>query len=397
MRKKSRAVWIIAAFFILAAAAVIIIWNVQGVREKVVDYWEEQSSEYTAFKKELTAGTILEKTVYVESISEDKYAYQCLDEEGKQVYDEILNAVLNHTEKITVATLEPEVLKLAFEDMSSDYGGLFWISGYSYTEYTRNGELVSIEFAPKYTMTYEERESMQKEIDARVETLLGGISSEASDYEKAKYVFEHLVREVDYDKEAENSQNIISTFIDQKTVCQGYASGVLYLLDRLNIPGVIVTGSANGEAHAWNLVQLDGEYYYMDATWGNSSYLDEDSQEEEFVNYSYMTFTTEEMSATHTPDDHIKLPECTAITDNYFVHEGLYFTEWLPDEIGDIYGRAAYAEDGRAAVKFATEELYDKAKNYFIEQQRLEDYCEITGNVYYLEEPSKLILTISIK
>lgn len=51
-----------------------------------------------------------------------------------------------------------------------------------------------------------------------------------------------------------------------------------------------------------------------------------------------MTFTTEEMSETHVPDDHIKLPECTAITDNYFVHEGLYFTEWLPDDIGDIYG-----------------------------------------------------------
>lgn len=396
MRKRRRAVFVIITVCILAVGAAAV-WNVKGVREKVVDYWEEQSSEYTSFKKELTAGTILEKTVYVESISEDKYAYQCLDEEGKQVYDEILNAILNHMDKITVATLDPEVLKLAFEDMSSDYGGLFWISGYSYTEYTRNGELVSIEFAPKYTMTYEERKSMQKKIDTEVERFLSGISQGDSDYEKAKYVFENLVREVDYDKEAENSQNIISTFINKKTVCQGYASGALYLLNQLNIPGVIVTGSANGEAHAWNLVQLDGEYYYMDATWGNSSYLDEDSQEAKFVNYSYMTFTTEEMSKTHAPDNHMELPECTAITDNYFVHEGLYFTEWLPDEIGDIYGRAAYGEDGRAAVKFATKELYDKAKNYFIEQQRLEDYCEITGNVYYLEEPSKLILTISIK
>ena len=120
LRRKRRGIFFVIALLIIVAA--ISIWNVQGVREKVVDYWEEQSKEYTAFKKELTAGTILEKTVYVESISEDKYAYQCLDEEGKQVYDEILNAILKHTEKITVATLDPEVLKLAFADVSSDYG-----------------------------------------------------------------------------------------------------------------------------------------------------------------------------------------------------------------------------------------------------------------------------------
>ena len=51
----------------------------------------------------------------------------------------------------------------------------------------------------------------------------------------------------------------------------------------------------------------------------------------------------------------------------------------------------------RAAVKFATRELYDKAKEYFIDQQRLEDYCEVMGHIYYLGESEKLILTISMK
>ena len=379
------------------AAAALIVWNVRGVREKVVDYWEEQSSEYTALKKEMTAGTILEKTVYVDSISEDKYAYNCLNEEGKQVYDQILHAILNHTKKITVATLDTEVLRAAFENMSSDYGGLFWVAGYSYTEYMRSDRLVSIEFAPKYTMNQKKRKKVQEQIDAQVERILGGISPTDSDYDKAKYVFERLISEVDYDREAKNNQNIISTFLDKKTVCQGYASATLYLLNQLNVKGVIVTGAANGEAHAWNMVMLDGEYYYMDTTWGNSTYLDEDSRKSKFINYSYLAFTTEEMEVTHTPDDHIKLPQCTADTDNYYVREGLYFTEWMPDEIGDIYGEGICGETGRATVKFATEELYDKAKDYFIDQQRLEDYCEIMGDVYYLGEPQKLILTISMK
>ena len=367
------------------------------MKKKVVDYWEEQSSEYTAFTKELTAGTILQKTVPVESISEDKFAYQQLDDETRQVYDEILHAVLNHMDKITVSTLNAEVLKSAFIHVSADYGGLFWISGYSYTEYTRSDEVVSIEFAPKYTMDYEQRKEMQQCIDQEVESFLSGISKNDSDYAKAKYVFENLIREVDYDTEASNSQNIISVFCEKKTVCQGYACATLYLLNQLNIPGVIVTGSANGEAHAWNLVLLDGEYYYMDTTWGNSTYLDEESQEEKFVNYGYLAFTTEEMNETHTPDSQLVLPECTSIEDNYYVQEGLYFDEWLPDEIGDIYGQAQNNEAGRASVKFATTDLYEKAKKYFIDQQRLEDYCEVTGNVYYLGEAASRVLTISIK
>lgn len=394
-RKRNRLfAWIVP---VLAVIAVLVGWNVRDVRERVVDYWQEQSSRYTAFRKELTAGTLLEQTVYVESISENKYAYQFLDEEGKQVYDEILHAILNHMDKITVATLDTEVLQLAFEEMSSDYGGLFWISGYSYTEYTRNGEVVCLEFAPIYTMDYEERKKVQQQIDGEVERFLRGVSQGDSDYEKAKYVFENLIREVDYDRDVKNSQNIISTFLEKKTVCQGYACAALYLLNQLNISGAIVTGSANGDAHAWNLVQLDGAYYYMDPTWGNSMYLDGDSRTTKFVNYAYMAFTTDEMMRTHTPDDHMRLPECTAISDSYFVREGLYFTEWLPDEIGEIYGQAIDLGQGGASVKFSTDELCERAKKFFIDQKRLGDYCAIYGSVYYLQEDDQRILTISMK
>lgn len=396
MKKRRKATWLILGIVALAAAGGII-YNREDMHKKVVDYWDEQSDFYSSFTKELTAGTILEKIEDVDSISEDKYAYQGLNEEGKKVYDEILHAMLNHTEKVTVATLDPEVLKLAFEDVSSDYGGLFWVSGYSYTEYTRNEECVSIEFAPKYTMTYDEQKQMQSKIDTAVEEFLSGISMQDGDYEKAKYVFENLIRQVDYVKDAPDSQNIISVFIGKQTVCQGYASATQYLLNQLDIPSVIVTGSANGEAHAWNLVQLDGAYYYMDTTWGNSTYQNEDEETSKFVNYSYLAFTTEEMEATHTPDDHMALPSCDALDDNYFVREGYYFTDWQVDAIGELYGQVADNEEHRVALKFATDELYDRAKKYFIDQKMLENYCDITGNVYYLDDPKQRILTISIK
>ncbi len=40
-----------------------------------------------------------------------------------------------------------------------------------------------------------------------------------------------------------------------------------YFLDYLDIESMIVVGSANGENHAWNIVNIDGDYYHIDATW----------------------------------------------------------------------------------------------------------------------------------
>ena len=48
-------------------------------------------------------------------------------------------------------------------------------------------------------------------------------------------------------------------------VCAGYAHAFQYCMQKLGIPAAYIVGYA-GEAHAWNLLQLGGEYYCMDVT-----------------------------------------------------------------------------------------------------------------------------------
>ena len=44
-------------------------------------------------------------------------------------------------------------------------------------------------------------------------------------------------------------------------------------MNELGIPCDIVFGTCtNGGGHAWNLVQLDGNWYQMDVTWDDQSY-----------------------------------------------------------------------------------------------------------------------------
>lgn len=336
----------------------------------------------------------LAKDEPVESTSRDCYAYRTLNDEEKQVYDQIYYVLSGHIKTVTVNTLDIDVLDKAYRAVMADHGEIFWTQGYSYTQYLQNEKLVSIDLAPDYTMTQEERATLQEQINDKVGKILSGIDAEATDYEKAKYVFDYLATNVEYCTDAQNNQNIISVFLQKETVCQGYANAMQYLLGQLGIQAVVVTGTAEGQPHAWNLVQLDGEYYYMDVTWGNSSYTGVGGEIGKFVDYHYFAVTSEELSDTHIPDGFLTLPECTATADSYFIHEGKYFSEWQEEEIGALM-TAAYQEEAEVlSIKFTTTELYEQAVNFFIIEQHITDYCEGLESLQYLEDKEGLVLTI---
>ena len=63
--------------------------------------------------------------------------------------------------------------------------------------------------------------------------MLADAPKEGSDYEKALYVFEKLIDEVDYVEDSADNQNIISAFLNHETICQGYAYATQYLLEKL--------------------------------------------------------------------------------------------------------------------------------------------------------------------
>ncbi len=330
----------------------------------------------------------------VESISGGNYAYECLDETEKASYDEILDCLLQQEEKVTVETDSAEMLEKVYGAVMADYGEIFWSSGYVYTLYTQGDAVVGMEFAPKYTKSRQERDQLQLEIDQTVDEILQGVDGSASDYEKTKYVFEYLVSNVDYCLGSPENQNIISVFLNRSTVCQGYACATQYLLKKLGIKSTVINGEANGEAHAWNLICLDGAYYYLDTTWGNSAYLNGDEEHSGYVNYNYFAVTTEELSRTHTPSVPFPLPDCVSTADNYYVREGLLIYEWDPDDIGNYLTESYSGSREAVSFKFTTEELCHNMKTYLIDEQHIADYCAGIDSVYYVEDEEQKVLTI---
>lgn len=332
----------------------------------------------------------------VVSISEGRIAYETLSEEEKKCYDEILDCILNHDESCALCIYDENEVGKAYEAVFADYGGLFWVVGYSYKTFENSdGTKIGFEFTPTYSMDRSERDNTQNQIDAAVDVWLSELPADADDYTKSKFVFESLINKVDYDISSENNQNIISVFLGNATVCQGYADAASYLFDELAIPSMVISGDANGQAHAWNLVQLDGEYYYIDVTWGNSTYMTSQDEYTKHINYAYLNVTGDDIQGTHTLKTSLEPPAATGTQDNYFHREGTYFDTWDDNAIGMAISDAYYSGTDFFSIRFANDTLYDTALDYFIGQQFLFNYCQGLSSVNYIEDKELNVITIN--
>lgn len=95
----------------------------------------------------------------------------------------------------------------------------------------------------------------------------------SSDYEKALKVHDILVKSLEYDSANKvNAHNLYGALVEKKVVCEGYAKAYKYILDSLDIECILVNGTATNssgqtEAHMWNYIKLDGNWYGVDVTW----------------------------------------------------------------------------------------------------------------------------------
>lgn len=343
-----------------------------------------QSSQQETEEKTETSQTVIEEE-RKQSVSEIYYAYHTLDESGRILYLELLDILMERQEDVTVSTIDAEQLNHVFTCVMHDHPELFFVDGYQYTKYTVGDRITSISFFGTYSMTEEEIALNQKAIDEYVSLCFSGMPQTEDDYIKVKYLYDYLINQTEYDREAPNNQNICSVFIEKRSVCQGYAKALQYLMQKAGMVSALITGYTQQEGHAWNLVRVNGAYYYVDTTWGDASYTFEDGEnsyagEIPPINYDYFLVTTKELCVTHEPDYLIRLPECTEEKDNYYVREGLYFAEYDEDKLKLIFEQAHANASGYVMFKCSNEQVFDAIKQKLIEQQGVFRFLQNQGD-----------------
>jgi hypothetical protein len=148
-------------------------------------------------------------------------------------------------------------------------------------------------------------------------------------------------------------RTICGVFLDKKAVCEGYARAMQYLLQKSGIECAEAAGHTvvedentmsrkrDGGAHAWNILKIDGDYYYMDATWDDSSNTVQAVKSTE-LGFNYFCVTTDEMSHTREFDMcPVEMPECKALKANYYYHNNLVIDSYDLNKIKAIAINAA--------------------------------------------------------
>ena len=246
-----------------------------------------------------------------------KYYYNQLNEYGKIIYDGFEDNKENMKSGTYVidfgtefndllnTTGGEEVLNVAFQSAWNAYTydnmDLFYINVEKLTLVTRTTSLGNIsthtvELSNGDNASYlkedfntEEKidetlnllEAMREEINRQI--------SQYDDVEKMRQVHNWLINTVEYDINFESDEpySIVGTLLEGKAVCEGYARTFKYIMDEIGIPCVLVSGTgtnSNGEteSHAWNYVEINGNWYAIDVTWddpvaiGNAYITDED-------------------------------------------------------------------------------------------------------------------------
>ena len=319
------------------------------------------------------------------------YGYHLLTAEGQKIYDEVLSAV-RERRTVTVSTLDKDKLNQVYDCVTADYPELFYISGYTYTKHSVMDKLLSISFEGNYEMTARQQEDAQKIVDDYTARCFDDLPADADQYETAKYLFDYIVTHTDYDTAAEDNQTILSAMQNGRSVCSGYAKSFQFLLNKAGIPCTLVTGTACGSPHAWNLVLLDGDYYFFDVTFGDASYLGSDVNRA-VTGYEYFGVTSEETGRTHTADGRIPLPVCRAEADNYYVHENARLQACDTQRIAELARKAAAEGAGILRLQAATAPLYDELLDQLIGQQKIYNFLPGVRSLNYIRDKDMRTLT----
>lgn len=138
----------------------------------------------------------------------------------------------------------------------------------------------------KYCYEKSEIEQKQAEILSAAGEIVGQVVSDGmSDEEKCRAVYDYFNDNTSYDNEAveeaekngftkgdgwkdsEDAFNAYGIIVDKKGVCQSYALSYKLLCSMSGVESRVITGYLDGSLpHAWNAVNLDGEWYQTDCT-----------------------------------------------------------------------------------------------------------------------------------
>jgi len=202
-------------------------------------------------------------------------------------------------------------------------------------EISGNSSTSNINVEVKYIITAAKRLEADKKIDSILEEI---IQPYMNDHEKVKAVHDYIVLNGKYDTTLQFYSDY-DLLTEGTSVCNGYALLTYNMLNKLNIPVKLVTGTGNGQLHIWNMVKLGDYWFHLDTTW-NDPLPDNNT-----ISYDYYMLTEKEILTDHTISKDTVIPKASLRYYDYL--KELSYKKLLMETGLDIYNEenTALSED----------------------------------------------------
>ncbi|MDE6501127.1 MAG: hypothetical protein K2L10_03480 [Ruminococcus sp.] len=301
--------------------------------------------------------------------SASRPVYSLLDETEQAVYTALYKGISEKNIQIPLPyEITGDVYSKIYCILEKQESGFFYIDSTYYTaEKIRNAQIVF----------REDSDSVENKI-AELENVVQNVIENApdGDYEKALYIHDYIVEVCRYNlgSELTYSPTVYGCLVEGQANCEGYAKAFCYLAKKLGLQCVLITGKTNkGENHAWNQVEIDGEWYNLDVTW-------DDMDVSESVRKVYFLCDDDNFGKTHIAENNYFEPfECVSVTNNYYIKNGLFATN--NSEADAIIRREIISGKKSVELKFSDFQAYSDFKREYVEEQKMFDVILESGYV----------------
>ena len=247
----------------LASALAIMMSSVAFAGEHTVNNWED-------YKNAIIQDILnQEESIVVNYEGDDVFLGNDLNQKVIDMYNEAMDEIRGRFEGKNVHLTQPS------RDYQKNPDGTY-----------------SLKFG-QYNITYKNSADDVREVQGIVDdTLSQIINPSMNDYEKVRAVYDFIINAYYYEENAEDDdkgnleeflreRNLLSGLSGDGIVCDAYAMLFSKMVTDLGYENIIVSGTADGGGHAWNLINIGGQWYHVDPTWGD---MDVEGLVSEFMN-----------------------------------------------------------------------------------------------------------------
>lgn len=268
----------------------------------------------------------------------------------KECYNKIQNAVYNIQPKANVQGYYPiQKIEVSGEELNedsirkivyafrNDNPDIFWLAnlfGYEFKNNTTTINLCSV-------LPLKECNEAINEINSKIDEVISKMHEGLSEYDREKHIYEWVTGNCNYDKNVKVSSNKWQAFtaygaiVEGTAVCEGYSRAMQLLLSYAGIQCQLASGITNQNPHMWNVVNIEGDFYHLDATFDSLDQVrlydyfnvtDEQIKKDHIIDHNFGRPNPNIYSRTSSKKNdqyNLDLPKCTATSANYFTMYGI--------------------------------------------------------------------------